>query len=175
MMSKDVVRVDVRELLATGQFGLVQLGVDWAEVLRLLGQPVQGFEDDGFGRGWCCYGNLGFVFRRGVLEEVAWEVNVTTYEPSWPAGDDLLLVEPWELWSGLSCAEAEAALEAVGIEFKRVDVFAGENGALVGLVTAGGGQLLFEEFVGWSLTRVMLRRGWGFERSEAEWLEYWTY
>ena len=87
-MSKNLARVDFRELLATGQVGLVRLGMAWAEVVRLLGQPCKGCEDDGFGHGWCCYGNLGFVFRRGVLDEVIWEVNVTTYEPSWPDGLD---------------------------------------------------------------------------------------
>jgi len=105
--------ISMRDFIASGRFGSIQLGVSRAEVEALLGPPHAWSEPGPLQAAaiWK-YGGVEFYFGSGVL----WMIFCDDF------GSPCTQINCWILQRGLSLVQAEAELQAAAIQYSQVDV-----------------------------------------------------
>ena len=148
--------ISLQHLFTDGSFGSVVLGMGPEQVKLLLGKATDEYH---FGllhpmdRIEWIYGNISFLFINQVLEEIAWQPNLCSYDACLPDAG-LISLDPWIIWNGLTIPEAERELMHHSVNFRKVEIPKGltyEGDRVVELITSCNARLIFRGYLDWHL------------------------
>jgi hypothetical protein len=139
-----VIRVSLKDFIATGEFGQVAIGCTCSDLEAVLGEPeCRGGESRKHRRPniWK-YGDVEFFFDRGIDELYLIHIDRFSGEAGIPVGWNYLHLDTWAIREGLPIIDFLHALQAASIQFDRIEkadwnqtVIATASGVKIGFAT----------------------------------------